>query len=47
MSSADLTKKPADVAAMFDRVYAEQTPPLAAQQAEFEAYQASFEGGHE
>lgn len=33
--------------AMFDRVYAEQTPPLAAQQAEFEAYQASFEGGHE
>lgn len=33
--------------AMFDRVYAEQTPPLAAQQAEFEAYQASFEGGSE
>src|ERR687889_1824377 len=33
--------------AMFDRVYAEQTPQLAAQQAEFEAYQASFEGsGH-
>jgi pyruvate dehydrogenase E1 component alpha subunit len=32
--------------AMFDQVYAEQTPPLAAQQAEFEAYQASFEGGH-
>ncbi|SFT62268.1 pyruvate dehydrogenase E1 component alpha subunit [Geodermatophilus amargosae] len=33
--------------AMFDRVYAEQTPHLAAQQAEFEAYQASFEGaGH-
>jgi pyruvate dehydrogenase E1 component alpha subunit len=31
--------------AMFDQVYAEQTPPLAAQQAEFEAYQASFEGG--
>ncbi|MGY1705169.1 pyruvate dehydrogenase (acetyl-transferring) E1 component subunit alpha [Geodermatophilus sp. SYSU D00697] len=31
--------------AMFDAVYAEQTPPLAAQQAEFEAYQASFEGG--
>src|ERR687889_2624021 len=32
---------------MFDRVYAEQTPQLAAQQAEFEAYQASFEGsGH-
>jgi 2-oxoisovalerate dehydrogenase E1 component subunit alpha len=31
--------------AMFDRVYAEQTPHLAAQQAEFEAYQASFEGG--
>jgi pyruvate dehydrogenase E1 component alpha subunit len=29
--------------AMFDQVYAEQTPPLAAQQAEFEAYQASFE----
>src|ERR687889_474471 len=33
--------------AMFDQVYAEQTPHLAAQQAEFEAYQASFEGsGH-
>ncbi|MGY1635867.1 pyruvate dehydrogenase (acetyl-transferring) E1 component subunit alpha [Geodermatophilus sp. SYSU D00742] len=31
--------------AMFDQVYAEQTPHLAAQQAEFEAYQASFEGG--
>jgi pyruvate dehydrogenase E1 component alpha subunit len=30
--------------AMFDQVYAEQTPHLAAQQAEFEAYQASFEG---
>ncbi|MGK5114327.1 MULTISPECIES: pyruvate dehydrogenase (acetyl-transferring) E1 component subunit alpha [unclassified Geodermatophilus] len=33
--------------AIFDRVYAEQTPHLAAQQAEFEAYQASFEGGEE
>jgi pyruvate dehydrogenase E1 component alpha subunit len=33
--------------AMFDQVYAEQTPHLAAQQAQFEAYQASFEGsGH-
>ena len=33
--------------AMFDQVYAEQTPHLAAQQAEFESYQASFEGsGH-
>ena len=31
--------------AMFDTVYAEQTPPLAAQRAQFEAYQASFEGG--
>ncbi|WNV75418.1 pyruvate dehydrogenase (acetyl-transferring) E1 component subunit alpha [Geodermatophilus sp. DSM 44513] len=31
--------------AMFDRVYAEQTPHLAAQQAQFEAYQAGFEGG--
>jgi 2-oxoisovalerate dehydrogenase E1 component alpha subunit len=31
--------------AMFDQVYAEQTPHLAAQQAEFEAYRASFEGG--
>ncbi len=31
--------------AMFDQVYAEQTPHLAAQQVEFEAYQASFEGG--
>ncbi|SDY44906.1 pyruvate dehydrogenase E1 component alpha subunit [Geodermatophilus africanus] len=28
--------------AMFDQVYAEQTPHLAAQQAQFEAYQASF-----
>jgi pyruvate dehydrogenase E1 component alpha subunit len=28
---------------MFDAVYAEQTPPLAAQRAEFVAYQASFE----
>ena len=33
--------------AMFDQVYAEQTPHLAAQQAEFEAYHASFEGGVE
>ncbi|MGY1632682.1 pyruvate dehydrogenase (acetyl-transferring) E1 component subunit alpha [Geodermatophilus sp. SYSU D01186] len=33
--------------AIFDQVYAEQTPHLAAQQAEFEAYQASFEGGEE
>jgi 2-oxoisovalerate dehydrogenase E1 component alpha subunit len=31
--------------AMFDAVYAEQIPHLAAQQAEFEAYQASFQGG--
>jgi pyruvate dehydrogenase E1 component alpha subunit len=32
---------------MFDQVYAEQTPHLATQQAEFEAYRASFEGsGH-
>jgi 2-oxoisovalerate dehydrogenase E1 component subunit alpha len=30
---------------MFDHVYAEQTPPLAAQRAEFVAYHASFEGG--
>jgi pyruvate dehydrogenase E1 component alpha subunit len=29
---------------MFDHVYAEQTPELAAQRAEFEAYHASFEG---
>ena len=29
---------------MFDSVYAEQTPYLAAQKAEFEAYHASFEG---
>ncbi|NEK59842.1 pyruvate dehydrogenase (acetyl-transferring) E1 component subunit alpha [Geodermatophilus sabuli] len=33
--------------AMFDSVYAEQTPHLARQRAEFEAYQASFEGGVE
>ncbi|MBN1094243.1 pyruvate dehydrogenase (acetyl-transferring) E1 component subunit alpha [Blastococcus sp. TML/M2B] len=31
--------------AMFDGVHAEMTPPLAAQRAAFEAYQASFEGG--
>jgi len=30
---------------MFDHVYAEQTPHLAAQKAEFEAYHASFEAG--
>jgi 2-oxoisovalerate dehydrogenase E1 component alpha subunit len=30
---------------MFDHVYAEQTPPLAAQRAEFVAYHESFEGG--
>ena len=30
---------------MFDVVYAEQTPPLAAQRAEFVEYHASFEGG--
>ena len=30
---------------MFDHVYAEQTPHLAAQRAEFVAYHASFEGG--
>src|SRR5688500_12181549 len=30
---------------MFDHVYAEQTPPLAAQRAEFVEYHASFEGG--
>jgi 2-oxoisovalerate dehydrogenase E1 component alpha subunit len=29
---------------MFDHVYAEQTPPLAAQRAEFVEYHASFEG---
>jgi pyruvate dehydrogenase E1 component alpha subunit len=34
-----------DPSSMFEHVYAEQTPPLAAQQAEFEAYHASFEGG--
>ena len=33
--------------AMFDAVYAEQTPHLAQQRAEFEEYQASFEGGVE
>ncbi len=31
---------------MFDSVYAEQTPPLAAQREQFVAYQASFEGSH-
>jgi 2-oxoisovalerate dehydrogenase E1 component alpha subunit len=30
---------------MFDVVYAEQTPPLAAQKTQFEAYEAGFEGG--
>lgn len=33
--------------AMFDRVYAEQTAHLTQQQAEFEAYQASFEGSEQ
>jgi 2-oxoisovalerate dehydrogenase E1 component alpha subunit len=33
-----------DPTAMFDHVYAEQTPHLAAQRAEFVAYRASFEG---
>jgi pyruvate dehydrogenase E1 component alpha subunit len=33
-----------DPASMFDHVYAEQTPPLAAQRAEFVRYHASFEG---
>ncbi len=32
---------------MFDHVYAEQTPPLAAQREEFVAYHASFEDGAE
>ena len=32
---------------MFDHVYAEQTPPLAAQRAEFVAYHESFEGGED
>ena len=32
---------------MFDFVFAEQTPPLAAQREEFVAYQAGFEGGRE
>src|SRR5215210_1805839 len=34
-----------DPTVMFDHVYAEQTPPLAAQREEFVAYHASFEGG--
>ena len=34
-----------DPTIMFDHVYAEQTPPLAAQRAEFVDYHASFEGG--
>ena len=33
-----------DPASMFDHVYAEQTPPLAAQREEFVKYHASFEG---
>jgi 2-oxoisovalerate dehydrogenase E1 component alpha subunit len=36
-----------DPTVMFDHVYAEQTPPLAAQRAEFVEYHASFEGGVE
>ncbi|SDY44810.1 pyruvate dehydrogenase E1 component alpha subunit [Modestobacter sp. DSM 44400] len=32
---------------IFDHVYAEQTPHLAAQRAEFVAYHESFEGGHQ
>jgi 2-oxoisovalerate dehydrogenase E1 component alpha subunit len=35
--------EPPPAVGMFDAVYAEQTPPLAAQRAEFEAYHASFE----
>ena len=35
-----------DPTSMFDHVYAEQTPPLAAQRAEFVEYHASFEGEH-
>ena len=37
--------RPASRPSMFDHVYAEQTPQLAAQRAEFVAYHASFEGG--
>jgi 2-oxoisovalerate dehydrogenase E1 component alpha subunit len=36
-----------DPTVMFDHVYAEQTPHLAAQRAEFVEYHASFEGGVE
>ncbi|MGY1771483.1 pyruvate dehydrogenase (acetyl-transferring) E1 component subunit alpha [Blastococcus sp. SYSU D00813] len=37
---------PPPAESMFDAVYAEQTPPLAAQREQFTAYQASFEGSH-
>jgi 2-oxoisovalerate dehydrogenase E1 component alpha subunit len=43
--TVDMAEPPAS--SMFDHVYAEQTPPLAAQKAEFEAYHASFEGGEQ
>ncbi len=42
--SGTTSMEPPPAVSMFDAVYAEQTPPLAAQRAEFEAYQASFEG---
>ncbi|WP_029434066.1 pyruvate dehydrogenase (acetyl-transferring) E1 component subunit alpha [Blastococcus sp. URHD0036] len=45
--SGTTSMEPPPAVSMFDAVYAEQTAPLAAQRAEFEAYQQSFEGaGH-
>jgi 2-oxoisovalerate dehydrogenase E1 component alpha subunit len=41
--SGTTSMEPPPAVSMFDAVYAEQTPHLAAQRAEFEAYQATFE----
>ncbi|MGY1741306.1 MULTISPECIES: pyruvate dehydrogenase (acetyl-transferring) E1 component subunit alpha [unclassified Blastococcus] len=41
-----VSMQPPPAESMFDAVYAEQTPPLAAQRDQFVAYQASFEGSH-
>jgi pyruvate dehydrogenase E1 component alpha subunit len=41
--SGTTSMEPPPAVSMFDAVYAEQTPPLAAQRAEFAAYSASFE----
>ncbi|SEP01129.1 pyruvate dehydrogenase (acetyl-transferring) E1 component subunit alpha [Trujillonella endophytica] len=42
--SGTISMEPPPAVSMFDAVYAEQTAPLAAQRAEFEAYRSTFEG---